>query len=104
MVIFEKMVIFGDFSWFFSKRDFAERWGFLRCNQCIKTLHLSYQTPPYDDLNFSAYNGLLQFFRPLVGEVKNQFKNISKLFSVLLWQKASKTMGTGNLSLKLTEK
>ena len=44
MDIFEKMVIFGGFSYFFQKWDFAESWGFLRCNQCIKTLHLSYQT------------------------------------------------------------
>ena len=40
---------------------------------CIKTLHLSYQTPPYDDFHFSTYNGFLEIFRPLVGGVKNQF-------------------------------
>ena len=49
MDIFEKMVIFGGFSWFFQKQDFAESWGFLRCNQFIKTLHLSYQTTRYHD-------------------------------------------------------
>ena len=68
------MVILGDFSWFFPKWNFAERWGFLRCNQCIKTLHLSYRTPQYADFHFLPYNGFfLKFFRPLVtgGKHKN---------------------------------
>ena len=101
---FWKLVILGDFSWFFPKWDFAERWGFLRCNQCIRTLHLSYQTPSYDDFHFLAYNGFLQFFRPLVGGVKNQFSKFSKKKSVLLGQKAFKTMCPGTLSLIWTEK
>ena len=42
IAFFEKMVIFGNFSGFFQKRFFAERWGFLRCIQFIKTLLLSY--------------------------------------------------------------
>ena len=42
--------------------------GFFRCNQCVLALHLSYQTLPYNDLNFLAHNGLLQIFRRLVLE------------------------------------
>ena len=39
---FCKMVIFCGGSWFFfPKWDLAESWGFLRCNQCIKTVYLS---------------------------------------------------------------
>ena len=56
---FSKIRIFCTFSWFFKKWELAESWGFLRCNQFIKTLHLSYQTPPYDDFHFLTYNGFL---------------------------------------------
>ena len=31
--------------------------GFLRCNQCIKTLHLSYQTAQSDDFKFFTWYG-----------------------------------------------
>ena len=65
-VFFFKSVILDDFFGLFTKWDFAECWGFLRCNQCIKTLHLSYQTPQSNDFHFLAYNGFLQIFRPLV--------------------------------------
>ena len=100
---FWKMVIFGSFSWFFPAWDFAEIWGFLRCNQCIKTLHLSYQTPPYNDFNFLGYSGFLQFFRPLVAGVKHQIFISIKIFSVFLWHKAYKIIWAGNLSLILRE-
>ena len=90
MTIFQKLPFFGTFFRFFQKWDLAASWGFLRCNQCIKTLHLSYQTSPYDDFHFLAYNGFLQFFRPLVTGVKR--KNvILKKKSVFLWHKAYKT-------------
>ena len=76
---------FCAFSWFLKKWDLAESWGFLRCNQCIKTLHLSYQTPPYDDFNFLAYNGFLQFCRPLVAGVKRKNFILKKnIFSFLM--------------------
>ena len=45
---------------------------FSRCNQCIKTLNLSYQTCPYNDFHFLAYNWFLQYFRPLVAGVKRK--------------------------------
>ena len=45
---------------------------FLRCNQCIHTLHLNYQTPPYDGFIFLGYNQFLQFLRPLVPGVKRK--------------------------------
>ena len=35
---------------FFQKWSSEMSSGFLRCNQCIKTLHLSYQTALSDDL------------------------------------------------------
>ena len=57
---------FFSLSWFFLKQDFVESWDFLRCNQCIKTLHLSYQMTLLDDFHFSPYNGGVCFFRPLV--------------------------------------
>ena len=81
---FSKMTIFGSFSWFFKKWDLAESWGFLRCNWCIKTLHLSYQTSPYNDFNFLGYNGFLQFFRPLVAGVKHKKKIKKKQFSLII--------------------
>ena len=87
---FWKMVILGGFSWFFPEWDFAESWGFLRCNQCIKTLHLSYQTPPYNDFHFSAYNGFLEIFRPLVGGVKNHFDNLENCFLTSPYQGSEK--------------
>ena len=91
-VIFEKIVFFLDFSWFFQQQYIAKSWGFLCCNQCIQTLHLSYQTPPYDDFHFSGYNGFLQFFRPPVPGVKRKILFIFKIFSVFLWHKAYKTV------------
>ena len=91
-IIFEKIVIFWGFSWFFQQRYIEKSWGFLRCNQCIQTLHLSYQTPPYDDFHFSGYNGFLQFFRPPLPGVKHNFFFFVKIFSVFLWHKAYKTI------------
>ena len=75
---FSKITIFLRFFLIFKKWDLAESRGFLRCNQFIKTLHLSYQTPPYDDFHFLTYNWFLEIFRPPVGEVKNQFKKKKK--------------------------
>ena len=48
------------FSGFLKKWDLAESWGFLCCNQCIKALNLSTQTPPYDDFHSLGYNWFLQ--------------------------------------------
>ena len=76
----KKLPFFGFFSWFFKKWHLAGRWGSLRCNQCIKTLHLSYQTSAYNDFHFLAYNGFLQFFRPLVARVKRNFFILKKYF------------------------
>ena len=53
---------------------------FLRCNQCIKTLHLSYQTPQHNDFNFLACNGFFEIFSPMVGGVKNKLKKFEKYF------------------------
>ena len=61
----------GNFWRLFPQWDFAESWVFSRCNLCIKML----QTPTYEDLNFLAYNGFLQIFRPLVGGSKINFLN-----------------------------
>ena len=66
MTIFPKITIFGDFSWFFQQRYIGKSWGFLRCNQCVLALHLSYQTPQSDEFHFLASNAFLQIFRPLV--------------------------------------
>ena len=80
MTIFQKWRSFCAFSWFFRKWDLAESWGFLRCNQCIKMLHLSYQTPPYNVFNFSTYNWFLKIFRPPVGGSKINFENFENNF------------------------
>ena len=76
------MVILGDFFLiFFPKWDFAERWGFLHYNQCIKTLHLSYQTPPYNDFPFSAKIFLKTIFQtPGRGGSKTNFPNFLDYF------------------------
>ena len=101
----EKMVIFEKWSFWVIFLDFfrngtSQRAGvFLRCNQCIKTLRLSYQTSPYDDFNFLGHNGFLHFFRPLVAGVKHQIFCSRKIFSVFLWHKAYKITRVGNLSL-----
>ena len=91
-VIFEKIVFLGGFLDFFQQRYIAKSWGFLRCNQCIPTLHLSYQTPPYNDFHFSGSNGFLQFFRRPVPGVKRKILFFFKIFSVFLWHKAYKTI------------
>jgi hypothetical protein len=87
------MTIFCGFSWFFQKWDFAESWGFLRCDQCIKTLHLSYQTARKHDFHFLPYNGVVRFFRPLVRGVKIQFWNFKKIFSSFSYKTTPKTPG-----------
>ena len=85
---FSKMTIFWRFSWFKKKNWTLQRAGFfLCCNQCIKTLHLSYQTLPYEDLHFLGYNAFSQFFRP----------------PVFLWHMAYKITRPGNISLILRE-
>ena len=40
---------------FFQERSIQMSSGFLRGNQCIKTLHLSYQTALSDDFQFSLH-------------------------------------------------
>ena len=87
MVIFEKWSFWAIFLDFFPKWDFKESWGFLRCNQCIEPLHLSYQTPPLDDFHFLAYNWFLEIFRPLVGGVKNKFSKIFKIIFLFYYGK-----------------
>ena len=96
--IFSKMPIFYGFSWFFQKWDFVESWGFLRCNQCIKTLHLSYQMTLSDDFHFSPYNGGVRFFRPLVGGVKIQFWNFWKKTSILIHKTTPKNTWGSSVS------
>ena len=83
---------------FFQKWDFAESWGFLRCNHCIKTLHLSYQMTLSDDFHFSSHNGGVRFFRPLVEGVKIQFWHFLKLISSLMHQTTPKTTWGSNVS------
>ena len=65
--MFEKVVDLYGFYRFFQKWDFAESQGFLRSNQCIKMLHLSYQTTLQDIFHILLYNGGVCFFRPPVG-------------------------------------
>ena len=89
---FLKKMFYGGFSWFFQQLYIAKSWGFLRCNQCIQTLHLSYQTPPYNDFHFSGYNGFLQFFRPPVPGVQHKILFIFRILSVFLWHKAYTTI------------
>ena len=62
--IFSEMQFFWDFSCFFQKWDFAKSWGYLRYNQCIKTLNLSYQTTHYNDFHCLPYNGGSLFSDP----------------------------------------
>ena len=88
----KKIPFLGGFSWCFQQQYSFKSWGFLHCNQCIQTLHLSNQTPTYDDFHFLGYNGFLQFFRPLVPGVKHKISFFFKIFSVFLWHKAFKTI------------
>ena len=74
MVILEKWSFWAIFLDFFQNGTSQSAGFFLRCNQCIKTFHLSYQTPPFNDFHFLAYNGLLRYFRPLVGGSKMNFQ------------------------------
>ena len=46
---------FLDFSRLFQQWYIAKSLCFLRCFQCIQTLHLSYQTPFYNDLNLTIF-------------------------------------------------
>ena len=95
---FWKNGIFCGCSWFFRKWDFAESLGFLRCNQCIKTVHLSYQTAIYDDFHFSLYNGGVLFFRPLVGGVKIQFWIFFFIISFLIHKTTPKNTWGSSVS------
>ena len=88
----KKMFFLGGFSWFFQQLYIAKSWGFLRCNQCIQTLHFSYQTPLCDDFLFLGYNGFLQFFRPPVPGVKRKILFFFKIVSIFLWHNAYKTI------------
>ena len=95
------------FWWFFlifQQRYIFRSWGFLRFNQCIKTLHLSYQTPPYNDFHFSGYNGFLPFFRPPVPGVRRKNYFFFKIISVFLLHKAYKTTQSIILYLILSKK
>ena len=102
--IFSKMPIFYSFSWFFQKWDFVESWGFLRCNQCIKTLHLSYQMTLSDDFHFSPYNGGVRFFRPPVGGVKIQFWHFFKIILFLIHKTTPKNTWGSNVSPMLRKR
>ena len=51
-------------TWSLKKWDLTESWGFLRCNQCIKTIHLSYQISPYNDFIFWLLMGFAIFQTP----------------------------------------
>ena len=59
-----KMYFFCGFYKKNSEMGLCRELGFLRCNQCIKTVHLSYQTAIYDDLIFLLYNGGFAFSDP----------------------------------------
>ena len=101
---FSNMTIFWRFFLIFKEMGPCRGLGFfLHCNHCIKMLHLSYQTPPYNDFHFLGFNGFLQFFRPLVAGAKHQQKKSRKLFSVFLQHKAYKITRAGNISLILRE-
>ena len=69
---FSKIIIFWGIFLIFLGNWTLQRAGVLCCYQCIKTLYLSYQTSPYDDFHFLAYNWFLQFLRPLVAGVKRK--------------------------------
>ena len=58
------IVLFGGFPGFFWQLYVAKSWGFLHYNQCFHVLHLSYQTPPYNDMPFFGlwWIFLKQFF------------------------------------------
>ena len=81
---FSKITIFCGFAWFFREmkgmRPRRELGFFLCFNQCIKALHLSYKTLPYKDFHFLAYNGFLEFFRPLVAAVQRKIFILKKYF------------------------
>ena len=101
IVIFEKWLFLTIFLDFLQNGTLQRAGIFLRCIQCIKTLHLIYQTPPYDDFYFLGKKGFLQFFRPPVAGVEHKIFISRKIFSVFLWHKAYKiTRGKPILDFK----
>ena len=62
---------FWEFFLIFSSTVHCTELRFLRCNQCVLALRLSYQTPPNNDFHFLAYYGF--FFVRGVFETKNVF-------------------------------
>ena len=70
---FQKCPFFVVFLDFFRNGTSQRAEVFLRCDQGITTLHLSYQTARWRDFHFSPYNGGVRVFRPLVRGVKIQF-------------------------------
>ena len=86
MVIFEKWSFWAIFLDFFQNGTLQSAGVFLRCNQCIKTLCLSYQTSPFGDFHFLAYNGFLRFCRPLVGGSKINFQTTETNLVGNIWE------------------
>ena len=75
---FFKWSLLGVFLDFFSNGTLHRVKVFLRCNQCVLVLHLSYQIPPTNNFHFSAYNSFFSssnFQTPRTGGVlkKNVF-------------------------------
>ena len=50
----KKNTIYANFSSFFQECYFAESLSFLRCIQCIKTLHLIDQNQQYDNFSYCS--------------------------------------------------
>ena len=84
---FFKNTIFFAVFLIFSKKGLGREPGFLRCNNCIKTLHLRYKTALYNDFQFLPYNvgGGSCFFRPQGWKI--QFKFFSKEIQFFLYLK-----------------
>ena len=64
----------------FSATVHCTEWRFLSCNQCIQTLHLSYQTPPYDEFHFLGLMGFYNFLDPPYREKNVKFYLFLKYF------------------------
>ena len=72
--LFLKVVFFfAFFPDFFRKATLQRAEVFLCFNQCIKTLHLGYQTTLQHGFHFLPYNEEVRFLRPPVGGVKQSF-------------------------------
>ena len=85
-----KTVIFGEISWFCHKKYFVKSWGvFLRCDQCIRALFLSYQNQngSFKNKNHQTNSLMLIYFLQIMDvKEKKKITNLHCITIALLFQ------------------